>query len=66
MEEMKLEYNKPTIRVVECDYNESICNNVITNSFNSCLWIKKETAVNVQENRLEITGDWEWTRSGSR
>lgn len=66
MVEKKLEYNKPTIRVVECDYNESICNNVITNSINTCLWVEKKTSVNVQENRLEITGNWEWTRSGSR
>ena len=66
MEEKKLAYMKPNIRVVECDYNESICNNVITNSINTCLWVDTKTTVNVQENRLEKTGNWEWTRSGSR
>jgi hypothetical protein len=66
MSTTKQGYCKPTIRIVEWDYNESICNSVITNSFNSCLRVEKGTRVNVQENRLDITGDWEWTRSGSK
>ena len=64
--ENKLGYSKPTIKIVEWDYNEDICNSVISNSFKSCLWVEKETAVNAVENRYDITGDWEWTRSGSR
>ena len=63
MEEMKLEYNKPTIRVVEYDYNESICNNVITNSFNTCIKVIKESKVNYYEQRNDVTGDWHWTGS---
>ena len=63
MEEKKLAYMKPNIRVVECDYNESICNNVITNSFNACIKVTKESKVNYYEQRNNVTGDWHWTGS---
>ena len=38
-ETTKSPYKKPAIRVVAWDFNENICNSVITNSFdvNSCI-----------------------------
>lgn len=64
----KKRYSKPSVKVVQWDFNEAVCNSVVANSFNVnvCLDIKKETAVNAMENRLDFTGDWEWTRTGSR
>ena len=64
----KSAYCKPAIRVVEWDFNESICNSVITNSYNvnSCLKIQKLNATIAIENRSDYSGDWEWTRTGSR
>jgi hypothetical protein len=64
----KAPYCKPAIRVVEWDFNENICNSVITNSYdvNSCLKIKKLNATIAIENRSDYSGDWEWTRTGSR
>ena len=64
----KKRYSKPSVKVVQWDFNEAVCNSVIANSFNvnSCLWIEKKTAVNALENRLDFSGDWEWTRLGSR
>lgn len=64
----KSAYCKPAIRVVEWHFNESICNSVITNSYNvnACLKIKKLNATIAIENRSDYSGDWEWTRTGSR
>lgn len=64
----KKRYSKPSVKVVQWDFNEAVCNSVVANSFNVnvCLDIKKETAINAMENRLDFTGDWEWTRTGSR
>ena len=67
-ETKKSAYCKPAIRVVEWDFNEAICNSVITNSYNvnSCIRVEKLTAPIGKENRSNITGDWQWTRNGSR
>ena len=64
----KSAYCKPAIRVVEWDFNESICNSVITNSYsaNRCIKIEKLNATIAIENRSDYSGDWEWTRTGSR
>ncbi|MBQ5705030.1 MAG: hypothetical protein IIW35_04240 [Bacteroidaceae bacterium] len=64
----KKRYSKPSVKVVQWDFNEAVCNSVVANSFNvvNCFHIYKETAVNAMENRLDFTGDWEWTRTGSR
>lgn len=61
--ENKLDYSKPTIKIVEWDYNEDICSSVISNSFNACIKVTKERAVTKFENRIDVTGDWEWTGS---
>ena len=61
--ENKLGYSKPTIKIVEWDYNEDICSSVISNSFNACIKVTNERAVTKFENRIDVTGDWEWTGS---
>lgn len=61
--ENKLGYSKPTIKIVEWDYNEDICSSVISNSFNACIKVTKERSVKQNEIRHDITGDWEWTGS---
>ena len=62
----RIKYHKPTIRVVEWDFNESICNSVITNSFNVNTCIKAKA----RDSRYEVLrkdsgelGDWHWTGS---
>lgn len=59
----KSAYCKPAIRVVEWDFNESICNSVIANSFtaNRCIKIEKLNATIAIEKRSDFSGRWEWT-----
>jgi hypothetical protein len=61
----KAPYCKPAIRVVEWDFNESICNSVITNSLdvNSCIRVTTKGTVNKIEKRYENPGEWHWTGS---
>ena len=62
----RIKYHKPTIRVVEWDFNESICNSVITNSFNvnTCIKAKaKNSRYEVDRRHSEELGDWHWTGS---
>lgn len=69
-ETTKSPYCKPAIRVVEWDFNETICNSVITNSLdvNSCIKVDPigAKAVFKADKRSDITGEWNWTRTGSR
>lgn len=60
----KKEYTKPSIRVVEWDFNEKVCQeaSVMKNSFTQCINIERETGVNVVENRVS---SGTWTRVGS-
>lgn len=62
----KAPYCKPAIRVVEWDFNENICNSVITNSFNldSCIKAKaKGSRYEMQRRQTEDLDDWHWTGS---
>ena len=62
----RIKYHKPTIRVVEWDFNESICNSVITNSFNvnTCIKAKaRDSRYEVLRKDSEELGDWHWTGS---
>ena len=63
---VRIKYHKPTIRVVEWDFNESICNSVITNSFNvnTCIKAKaRDSRYEVLRKDSEELGDWHWTGS---
>ena len=66
-ETTKVPYCKPAIRVVEWDFNENICNSVITNSFdvNSCIKLDPlgARAVFKTDKRSDRTGEWDWTGS---
>ena len=62
----KIKYCKPAIRVVEWDFNESICNSVITNSYNvnSCLKAKSRgSRIEIERRKTEYLNDWNWTGS---
>ena len=59
----KKKYARPSAKVVEWDFNESVCS-VTTNSYGKCLKIEKDSYVLGIENRADATG--EWTRVGSR
>ena len=67
-ETTKAPYRKPSIRVVEWDFNESICNSVITNSYsaNRCIEIQKNNATIAIEKRADFSGRWEWTRGSGQ
>lgn len=64
----KSAYCKPAIRAVEWDFNESICNSVIANSFNvhKCIEIEKLNATIAIEKRSDFSGRWEWTRGSEQ
>ena len=67
-ETTKAPYCKPAIRVVEWDFNEAICNSVITNSYNAnrCIKIEKLNATIAIEKRSDFSGRWEWTRGSEQ
>ena len=57
----KAPYCKPAIRVVEWDFNENICNSVITNSYNvnTCIKAKaRNSRYEVLRRDSEELGDW--------
>ena len=65
-ETTKAPYCKPAIRVVEWDFNENICNSVITNSYNvnTCIKAKaRNSRYEVLRRDSEELGDWNWTGS---
>ena len=63
-ETTKAPYCKPAIRMIEWDFNENICNSVVTNSYNAnrCIEIEKLNATIAIEKRSDFSGRWEWTR----
>ena len=64
MDMKKKEYTKPSIRLVEWNFSEAVCQTVTTNSYATCLNIKKGTMVNQAEIRSDRTGVW--SRVGSQ
>lgn len=59
MDMKKKEYTKPSIRLVEWEFSEAICNTVYTASPTQCIRVHRGTGGNSQENRLNSDG---WTR----
>lgn len=67
-ETTKAPYCKPAIRVVEWDFNENICNSVITNSFvvGSCIKAKsKGSRSEIDKRKTEDPINWHWTGSSN-
>ena len=64
MDMKKKEYTKPSIRLVEWNFSEAVCQTVTTNSYATCLNIKKGSMVNHIEIRSDRTGVW--SRVGSQ
>lgn len=62
----KKEYTKPSIRLVEWEFNEAVCQTVTTTSYTKCLEITKGTGTSVFENRNDINAVGDWNRVGSR
>lgn len=62
----KKKYSKPSAEMVEWDFSEAICDTVLKNSFGNCLRVDGGGSSINTENRRDETGDWEWTRTGSR
>ena len=60
----KRKYSKPSAKVVEWDFNESVCSSVVTYSSGRCLDVQRDSQQNSVENRTDMTGTW--TRIGSR
>lgn len=61
----KTPYCKPAIRIVEWDFNESICN-FINNSVDVNMCIKaraKGSVLKLEQRPEEYIGDWNWTGS---
>ena len=62
----KKEYTKPSIRLVEWEFSEAVCQTVTTTSYTKCLEITKGTGTSVFENRNDINAVGDWNRVGSR
>ena len=60
----KRKYSKPSAKVVEWDFNESVCSSVVTYSSGRCLEVQRDSQQYSIENRSDKTGTW--TRIGSR
>lgn len=66
MDMKKKEYTKPSIRMVEWEFSEAVCQTVTTTSYTKCLEITKGTGTSVFENRNDINAVGDWNRVGSR
>lgn len=66
MDMKKKEYTKPSIKLVEWEFSEAVCQTVTTTSYTKCLNITKGTGNAVFENRDNINSIGEWDRVGSR
>ncbi len=64
MDMKKKEYTKPSAKLVEWNFSEAVCQTVTTNSYATCLNIKKGTMLNQTEIRSDRTGVW--SRVGSQ
>lgn len=58
MDMKKKEYTKPSIKLVEWEFSEAICQTVTTTSFSKCITIDKGNSVNQVEIRADQTGSW--------
>lgn len=59
MDMKKKEYTKPSIRLVEWEFSEAVCQTAITNSPTRCIRVHQGSGGNYQENRQNSNG---WTR----
>lgn len=66
MDMKKKKYTKPSIKLVEWEFNEAVCQTVTTTSYTKCLEITKGTGTSVFENRNDINAVGDWNRVGSR
>ena len=65
-ETTKAPYCKPSIRMIEWDFNENICNSVVTNSYNvnSCITSKAlGSRSEIDKRKTDKTSNWHWTGS---
>lgn len=66
MDMKKKEYTKPSIRLVEWNFSEAVCQTITTNSYAKCFKVTSRTSFSITENRsLEIGATGEWNRVGS-
>lgn len=65
MDMKKKEYTKPSIKLVEWEFSEAVCQTVTTTSYTKCLNITKGTGTTVFENRDNIDAIGNWDRVGS-
>lgn len=66
MDMKKKEYTKTSIKLVEWEFSEAVCQTVTTTSYTKCLNITKGTGTAVFENRNDINAVGDWNRVGSR
>lgn len=66
MDMKKKEYTKPSIKLVEWEFSNAICQKIVTNSPTQCINVTKSGATTVFENRNSIENTGTWDRVGSR
>ena len=64
MDMKKKEYTKPSIRMVEWEFSEAVCQTVTTTSYTKCISVTKGVGSNQVETRNDYSGSWD--RIGSR
>lgn len=63
MDMKKKEYTKPSIRLVEWEFNEAVCQTIYLNSPTKCLNVKTGNSFNNNETRYTSSDDNTWTQS---
>lgn len=60
----KKEYTKPSVKLVEWNFSEAVCQtaSVMKNSFAQCITIEREKGINAVEQRVS---SGTWSRVGS-
>ena len=66
MDMKKKEYTKPSIKLVEWEFSNAICQKIVTNSPTQYINVTKGTATTVFENRDDINAIGDCNRVGSR
>lgn len=65
MNTKKKEYTKPSVKLVEWNFSEAVCQTASTNSYANCLKVTSKRSSTITDHRYDATGPGTWNRVGS-
>lgn len=58
MDMKKKEYTKPSIKLVEWEFNDAVCNTVSTTSYTKCFNVTSKRSFGITDTRQSSTETW--------